>query len=233
VRILFLTILATLSVTPLAQASEDLSADERVQLVQPQVVISIEHVEGTGDVVQLHYRGGLYDEAAIKRAIDALAASTGSQPGTYQFMPGATADEVSKAIFIAKNVVDPSSGDIRLQPVVRAFMAGAQGSVESFSVRIVGMAPNAYSTLASYNSKTVALRAFYDAATPSIEYRILVLTDDPSKVQIPPRHIPDEMQNQPLEEPRSSPAPLLVGLIVLAGASAGALVYFFLLGKRS
>jgi hypothetical protein len=95
------------------------------------------------------------------------------------------------------------------------------------------MAPNPYTTLAAYNSKAVALRAFYDAATPSIEYRILVITDKPSEVDIPPRHIPDEMVTQGFDEPKKDKAPALLGLILLAGASAGALVYFFLLGKRS
>jgi hypothetical protein len=112
-------------------------------------------------------------------------------------------------------------------------MAGAKGSVDSFSVRIQGMKPNPYTTLAAYTSETVALKAFVDNATPGIEYRILVLSDDPSKVDIPPRHVPDEMVTQPFDEPKKDKTPMLLGLILLAGASAGALVYFLLLGKRS
>lgn len=225
--------LAALASALFAQAAEEVANDKQVQLVQPQVVIAVEHVPGTGDVVQLHYKGDTYDEPAIQAAVKALAEATGATPESYRFMPGATPEELTRVVFVTKNLLDPSGGDIRLQPIVRAFMKGAEGSVTSFSVRIMGMTPNAYSTLATYNSKTVALRAFFDAATPSIEYRILVMTDEPSKVEIPPRHIPDEVQNQTLEEPQESKTPLLVALIVLAGASAGALVYFFLLGKRS
>jgi hypothetical protein len=229
----FALALAVLASVLVARAAEDVGASDNVRLVEPKVVIAIEHVEGQGDVVQVHYTGGVYDEQSTKAAVDKLASLVGAKAEKYQYMPGATPEEVSKAFFVTQNIIDPSGGDVRLQPVVRAFMTGAKGKVDSFSVRIMGMTPSPYSTLAAYESKAVALKGFYDAATKSIEYRILVMADDPAEVDIPPRHVPDEMQTQPFEEPQPSRLPLLLGLIVLAGASAGALVYFALLGKRS
>ena len=214
-------------------ASEDVGTKDNVRLVEPQVVFSIEHVEGTGDLVQLHYLGDLYDEPAAKAAILGLTESLGAEATNYQFIPTGTPGQVNKVSFVTNGLMEPSTGDILLQPLVRSFMKGAKGTVESFSIRIVGMRPNAYSTLAAYNSKAVALRAFYDAKTPSIEYRILLLTKKTDEVVIPPRHIPDEMVTQGFEEPRDERTPLLLGLIVLAGVSAGALVYFAMLGKRS
>jgi hypothetical protein len=227
----FFLVLAIGAVALVGAAGED--PEDKVRTVEPQAVIAIEHVDGTGDVVQMHYKGGVYDEPSIKAAIADLAKQTGAQVANYQFMPGATAEDVSKVFFVTQNLVDVSSGDIRLQPVVRAFMKGAKGTVESFSVRIQGIKPNPYNTLASYQSDEVALKAFVDPASTSIEYRILVMTDDPAKVAIPPRHIPDEMVTQPFDEPKKDKTPMLLGLILLAGASAGALVYFVLLGKRS
>lgn len=226
-------VLAALAFSPMLGAAEDDHASDNVRLVEPQAVISIEHIEGTGDVVQMNYKGDVYDESAIKAAIADLATLTGAEIKNYQFMPAATADDVSKVFFVTQNLIDLSTGDIRLQPVVRAFMAGAKGKVESLSVRIMGMTPNPYTTLAAYTSKAVVLRAFFDAATTSIEYRILVVADDPNDVDIPPRHIPDDMVTQGFQEPKRDKTPMLLGLILLAGASAGALVYFALLGKRS
>lgn len=228
----FLLALAVAGAVGLAGAAGE-DPDDRVRTVEPQVVVAIEHVDGTGDVVQLHYKGGVYDEPSLKAAIDRLADLSGAAVTNYQFIPGATADELSKAFFVAQNLIDVPSGDIRLQPVVRAFMKGAKGKVESLSVRILGVEPNPYSTLASYKSDAVALKAFVDKANPGIEYRILVMADDPAQVDIPPRHIPDEMVSQTFDEPKKDKTPMLLGLIMLAGASAGALVYFLLLGKRS
>ncbi len=225
--------LAVLAFAPLVSAAEDSKDTGKARLVEPQAVIAIQHVDGTGDVVQMHYKGDVYDEPALKKAIGELASMTGAQVERYQYMPAATPDEVTRVFFVTQNLIDLSTGDIRLQPVVRAFMAGAKGKVGSLSIRILGMSPNPYTTLAAYKSKAVALRAFFDAATPSIEYRILVITDKAGEVDIPPRHIPDEMVTQGFEEPKKDRTPTLLLLILLSGASAGALVYFFLLGKRS
>ena len=112
-RALFLP-LAALASALFAQAAEEVANDKQVQLVQPQVVIAVEHVPGTGDVVQLHYKGGTYDEPAIQAAVKALAEATGATPESYQFMPGATPEELTRVVFVTKNLLDPSGGDIRL-----------------------------------------------------------------------------------------------------------------------
>ena len=222
---------AALMAAPLV-AAEDVGTKEKTRLVEPQVVFSIEHVEGMGDFVQMHYVGDFYDEPAVKEAVAGLAGATGAQISNYQFIPTGTPGEVNKVSFVTHGLIDVSTSDIRLQPLVRAFMQGANGTVESFSVRIVGIRPSAYTTLAAYSSRAVALRAFYDAATPSIEYRILLLTKVPEEVVIPPRHIPDEMVTQSFEAPGDDRTPLLLGLVALASLSAGALVYFAMLGRR-
>ena len=218
---------------PLVLATEDQGAPEKVRLVEPQVIIAVEHVQDSGDVVQMHFSGAVYDQPSVEAAVSELATTTGSQIKNFQYIPAPTPEDVTKVFFVTQNLIDASTGDIRLQPIVRAFMKGAKGKVESLSVRIIGMRPNPYTTLAGYTSDAVSLRGFFDAASQSIEYRILVLADSPSKVQIPPRHIPDETFTQGFESQKDDRTPLLLGLILLAGASAGALVYFALLGKRS
>lgn len=203
-----------------------------IRRVAPQVVFSIQHEPGTGDVVQLHYSGEVYDEQAVEAAAKALAESLGSTVGWFQFLPS-TEGGPSRAMFVTQNILDASSGDIRLQPLVRAFGRGkGKGQVKAFSVTILGQVPSAYSTLATYSSDTVVLKGFYNAAQPSIEYRILVLVDDPAGVEIPPRHIPSESA-ETTAGASNSEAPILFALVAVASVSAGALVYFSLLGKRS
>jgi hypothetical protein len=214
-------------------AAEELSPKERKKTVEPQAVLSIEHVPGTGDLVELLYLSGTYDEASLRACLATLETSLGAPLESFQLIAPVKEGEPTKAFFVAQGLIDPSLGDFRLQPLVRALMKGAAGkTVESFSIRIVGQEPSAYTTLASYSSKSVALRAFYDAPSKTIEYRILVLATDPEAVSIPPRHVPDPTVHE-YEEEGGSRASLILGLILTAGASAGALVYFALLGKRA
>ena len=214
-------------------AAQDVSGADGVRAVEPKVVVQVEHVQGKGDLVEISFQGDVYDEPTLKADLDQLAKSLNAAIEGYSYMAPQAPDQPTKVFFVTNNVIDPALGDYRLQPIVRSLMKGSAGkNVDSFSVRLLGQRPNAYTTLASYSSKTVALKAFYDAVAPSIEYRILVLTTDPSKVTIPPRHIPDEtVQN--FEDRPGDRTPLLLGLIIAAGLSAGALVYFALLGRRT
>ena len=214
-------------------AAEELSPKERKKTVEPQAVLTIEHVPGTGDLVEMLYQSGTYDEASLRACLSVLETSLGSPLERFQLIAPAAEGEPWKAFFVAKGLIEPSLGDFRLQPLVRALMKGADGKrIESFSIRIVGQEPNAYTTLASYSSKSVVLRAFYDAPSKTIEYRILALATDPAEVSIPPRHVPDTTVPD-FKEKGGSRASLILGLILTAGASAGALVYFALLGKRA
>jgi hypothetical protein len=213
-------------------ATEERPVKDGVRTVEPQVVINIEHVEGTGDLVQMNFEPGMYDDRALVADVARLNELTGSKTTDLERIQPSKEGEPVRARFTAANILDPAEGDIRLQPVIRSFMAGADGKrVDSFSIRILGQQPSPYTTLASYSSHAVALKAFFDAATPCIEYRILVLAKTPAEVDIPPRHIPDPVALT-RDEPKPPRGPLLLTLVLLAGASAGALVYFSLLGKR-
>jgi hypothetical protein len=216
-----------------AAASDEPVPADKVRTVEPQVVVLVEHVPETGDLVQVLFKGALYDGPTLKADVDALGKALNAPIENYQEFPAEGADQPTKVFFVTHNIIDPAMGDYRLQPVVRSLMRGAGGqSVESFSVQMLGQRPNAYTTLAKYTSKFVALKAFYDAATPSIEYRILVVTKNPELVEIPPRHIPDESVPDMADRGGDRTALLMV-LLLTAGASAGALVYFALLGRRA
>jgi hypothetical protein len=219
--------------TAFVGAADERTLGQRTKTVEPQVVLTIEHVPGTGDLVEMLYSSGTYDEASLNASLSALESSLGSPLASVETIPPATEKEPVKVFFVAQGLIDPSLGDFRLQPLVRALMKDQDGKrVESFSIRIVGQEPSAYTTLASYSSNAVVLRAFYHAPSKTIEYRILVLASDPDEVSIPPRHVPDTtVRGQ--EEEGGSRASLILGLILTAGASAGALVYFALLGKRA
>lgn len=223
-----LTLLLVLGSIAVAQRAQKLSGP---QTVDPELVMAIESVPGSPDLVQLTISDASYSEAVLSQQIAAMTASFGSEPIGLQIRSATEEGAQLVAIFSVPGLIDRSSGDVRLQPIVRAFLTGGESSIRAFSITFRGVTPAANTTLASYQSQTAALKAFYDPASQSLEFRILALTDDPEKLVIPTRFQPAAFQPVS-DEPKQSSIGLLVVLIVLAGGSAGALVYFALLGRQ-
>ena len=204
-----------------------------VGAVTPQVLMTIEPVPGMGELVEVSVLDGAYPQAVLRRQIAALGASLGADVGSLDLIVPSQEGEPLRAFFTVRNIVDPALGDIRLQPLVRSFLDGPSDlALRSFSIKFIGVVPGAYTTLGSYTSPGAALQAYYDPTAPSLEYRILVLADDPEQVDIPSRHVPEAVG-----QPATGRAPLMSGLLLalvaVAGGSAGALVYFALLGRRA
>ena len=201
------------------------------QLVVPELVMAIESVPGSADLVQLTVADASYSEAVLTMQIAAMAASFGSEPEGLEIL-SATAEGVPlRAVFSIPGLIDRSTGDMRLQPIVRAFMTGGASPIRAFSITFRGVTPAANTTLSSYKSQTADLQAFYDPASQTLEFRILALTDDPEKPVIPTRYQPAAFEPVS-DEPEQGKTGLLVVLIILTGGSAGALVYFALLGRH-
>ena len=203
-----------------------------VRTMVPQVMISIEPVPGMGELVQVSVLDGSYPQADLRRQIKALGDSLGVEVQSLDVIAPGRAGEPVRAFFIVGNIVDTEQGDIRLQPLVRSFLDGPPShALRRFSVKFIGVVPGAYTTLGSYSSPGATLQAYYDPAALSLEYRILVTADDPAEVDIPSRHDPAANVDAAGREPVKSG--LLLALIAVAGVSAGALVYFALLGRRA
>ena len=199
----------------------------------PQVLITIEPVPGMGELVQVSVLNGAYPPAVLRRHIASLGASLGSDVDSLDVIAPSQEGQPLRAFFTVRNIVDPALGDIRLQPLVRSFLDGPSDlALRSFSIKFIGVVPGANTTLGSYTSPGAALQAYYDPATLSLEYRIVVLTDDPEQVNIPPRHVPESIR-QPAAGRSTLMSGLLLAIVVVAGGSAGALVYLALLGKRA
>ena len=214
-------------------AADTLGGADSVLTMTPQVLMTIEPVPGMGELVQVSVLDGAYPPAVLRRQIAALGTSLGSDVANLDVIAPSQEGEPLRAFFTVRNIVDPTLGDIRLQPLVRSFLDGPSDlALRSFSIKFIGVVPGAYTTLASYTSPGAALQAYYDPAVLSLEYRILALADDPEQVDIPPRHVPDS-----IGQPATGRAPLMSGLLLalvaVASGSAGALVYFALLGRRA
>ena len=214
-------------------AADTLGGAARVLTMTPQVLITIEPVSGMGELVQVSVLDGTYPPEVLRRQIAALGVSLGSGVGSLDVIAPGKEGEPLRAFFTVQNIIDPALGDIRLQPLVRSFVDGPSDvALRAFSIKFIGVVPGTFTTLGSYTSPGAELRAYYDPVALSLEYRILVLADDPDLVEIPARHVP-EPAGQPAAGRTPLMSALLIALVAVAGGSAGALVYFALLGGRA
>ena len=62
----------------LSAAAEERLEREGARTVQPQVVFNIQHVEGSGDIVQLSFKSGVYDDPSLAKAVETLGKLTGA-----------------------------------------------------------------------------------------------------------------------------------------------------------
>lgn len=213
-------------------AADTLPVAARVRAMAPQILMTIEPVSGLGELVQISVLDSAYPSAVLRRQIAALGATLGADVDSLDIIAPSQDGEPLRAFFTVGNIVDHSLGEIRLQPLVRSFMDGPSDlALRSFSIKFIGVVPGAYTTLGSYTSPGAELQAYFDPSAVSLEYRILVLADDPERVDIPSRHVP-EPNGQPASGSSPFKSGLLLALVAVAGGSAGALVYFALLGRQ-
>jgi hypothetical protein len=154
----------------------------------------------------------------------------------YSFRPNDPAGTFVKATFATDGLADPNSGVYRLGPIARALAGGPAGhQIHGIAVIFENMAPGA-DTLQSWglaSGDPVAVEGKYEPGPIGLEYRILLRTQDPAKIDIPDR----PTVNQPV--PASKPAPAkdnpwgLYGLLVVSAIAIGALVYSLTLRRPS
>ncbi|MCH7905668.1 MAG: hypothetical protein IH944_14025 [Armatimonadetes bacterium] len=207
----------------MAQHVVRVEADD-VWEVSPEVIINIEHDSSMRDILQIYVVKPGYTPELLRSKIQWIASELGSPVDGLEVYPMGNGQPGVKAICTVNNVVDPTLGELRIQPLIRAFLTGSQGqTIKSFSIRFSGFVPT-NSTLQSYRSDAVVLEASFDPRSSILEYRVLVRTDDPAELTIPPRYFPNSYV-VPSGKSRSR-LPIVISLLVIAGLSAGALVYF-------
>jgi hypothetical protein len=136
------------------------------------------------------------------------------------------------ATFAIDGIVDTKSNTLKIEPMLKAF-AGVPPphTVQGFTIDFENISPST-ATLQRYSVPGVLqAEGRYTDQPPmkGLEYRIKLLTQDPAKVVMP-----DQFSPKPPSVPAKKPAEknnsvLLIGVFVIAGLAAGALVYFALL----
>lgn len=132
------------------------------------------------------------------------------------------------ASFATDHLIDRAMGVLRLEPIVKAFADPDSGRpVTGISIMFDGEAASE-KIVRTFSSPAVVVEGRVTQSPPGIEYRVRLLTQDPSLIQIP-ENAKEAAAISPKSRTKGPSAPVLIALGALAAIAAGALVYLALL----
>jgi hypothetical protein len=207
-------------------------------LVAPQVSIVVREHATSADMVEVTPLSKDYPPELLRSQCQALGASLGSPPRgldvRVESVDPAKGITFVKASFATDGIIDLAERRLNLQAVVRAFLGAPEPhTLSSFLISFAGEAPQGDRTLRDYSSDAVVVKASVNEAPAGIDYRIVALTQDPSKVTIPDHYTPaDRPDGRPASGVVTAPDPVVLGLVGVGGLAAGALVYFAFAGRK-
>jgi len=206
----------------------------------PDATISIKKHPLGPDMVDVTMKASGYPSKLLESQIRDLekfmkSAPRGVEVYDYVLNPSDPNSHYTRAKFVVDGAIDRTLGSVRLGPFVRA-LAGAPKpwTVNSIEFQFQGETPTDKMIQAFRSKSAVVEGRFEDSKDPrvaGIEFRVQLLTQDPSKIDIP------EPGDAPLPVP-AKPAPrpgrdwITIAVFLIAAGAVGALVYSLLLRAR-
>jgi len=226
----FVGLLATAQTTPRSLFS----------LVRPDATIIVRKHELGADLVQITMLDEKYPLEALKAQCEEMCSYLGQQPrglyvfafnlGSTQAQP--TSNMYVRATFAVDGLTEPSTGEFKLGPIVKAMVHNPPGhELGGLMIQFEGMNPGD-ATIRSLGTdrSPVAVEGRYSGPHVGLEYRVAIRTHNPSEVVIPDKLDQGAAQPTVLEVKSQPPFGALAGVLV-ASLFIGALVYFFVLRK--
>jgi hypothetical protein len=203
------------------------------QTLRIDALISVSRNSVGGDFVEATLlRPGLSLEAGNQFA-DRLCAALGGRPEGRLEMGGRVATITGappKVSFNTSGLVQPD-GTLRLNALAQALTGLPAPGIQGAAVLFQGVEPTT-NTISSFRTAAIEIEGYTNVPARTLEYRIKISTDDPEKISIPESRDRTVVRTEP--EPRTFRLdPAVLALLLVAGLSAGALVYFLLLRNRS
>jgi len=202
--------------------------------VAPDVIINVQEHRTTADLVTVTMRRAGYPPELLAEQITELGRLLGVAPrGTYidrYNLDQAGSLTAIKATFTIDGIIQRETQELNLEALVKAF-AGAPdpNTVRALLITFEGEKPGS-KTLKSLRKGPVRVVAYESEAPVGLEYRVLLLTQDPAEIVIP-KSVEQTVVQTPSKKPELRPNPLIIPLAVTAGVAGIALVYFALLKR--
>lgn len=224
-RLATLVALATLAVTGAGQ-----------NLQRPDVMVSAFRHPVGADMVKVRMLEPGYPLETLRAQVTEFGRRLGCAPrGLYvygELLGPQETLETATAVFAVDGFTVPSTGAVRLAPLLQAFVAvPAKSPLKGFLVSIDKFAPTSQ-TVRGWTSTGVEL-ARTDLGPDSVEFRVVVKSQKPEDIDVPdtaqaPRAT---VPTQPKGRPGLNPA--VWGVLAAGLVLGGALVYLGLSANRS
>lgn len=224
----------------LACAQSDQPYREATRLIKPQLTIVVKPGTLGADLVRATALDDDYPTDLLVEQLQRIGENAGSPTRGIQVAQNpATGNAFPSATCAVVGLVDARRGLFWLEPIVKAF-AGApeEHRIEGLHVTFEGVKPSEQA-LSQFANESVAVFGSFSflggsdgAGVPVLDYRIAIRNQDVKEITIPTST--DELKPSPEPSVPVARPPNwgLIGTLIAVGAlSAGALVYFLLLGS--
>lgn len=199
---------------------------------KPDVSITVKKHRMGADEFEVTLLDGRYDPNRLRSQIAKLGERIGVLPRGVMVQresldPTKPGLDFVKARFAVDGIIRPEDSSLRVDPIVKCFMDGQEPAVRSVQLVFVGVKPSA-KNVQRLQTDAIDAEGFYSSEPAGLEYRIVIKTDDPEAFTFPDNIGERKAERRPSSAP-SGISPVVLGLIALAGVSAGVLVYSLLL----
>ncbi|MDR3688618.1 MAG: hypothetical protein P4L46_04505 [Fimbriimonas sp.] len=208
--------------------------------VVPDATVHVYKEQNGADLVEITMRAEAYPADLLRTQIESLVRFLGSKPrgidvGSYAPDPAKPQMTFTKGFFAVDGVIDHVNGTLRINPLIQA-LAGAPKPWTITGVEIEFQGEHPTSAMPKrWSSRYVPGEGRFEGAKDQrltgVEYRITLLSQDPTKFDIP-----EPGQKQAPEATKTTQSPstdwVVIGVFVVAAGAVGALVYSLLLGGR-
>lgn len=206
----------------------------------PEANITISKHPMGADMVEITMTPLGYPPKLLRSQISALGKYLNSEPRglevyDYVLDPSNAKTHFTKAQFAVDGIIDRKLGSVRLNPFAKAF-AGAPDpwTVHGLDIQLKSEVPTA-KMIKVWRGQGVLLQGQFnptkDAILSAIEFRMLLKSQDPAKMDIPePGDAPVSKRTSSATTPPMDWA--TIGVFLVAALALGALVYSLLLRSR-
>lgn len=239
-RVLWTAFLLALALSTFGQTGEQQIAAV-LNSIRPDAIVTVKKHSSGADVVEVTMLDGKYPQKLLAEQITRIGLENGT--GIRGLQVYATAAENPKMRFVKASfatddlITEGREARLRLQPIVRAFAGGPEDHrIGALIVQFAGQKPTTR-TINTYRSDAVVMAGrILDAPFPGIEYRVALLSQDPTRIDIPDFHDAGAKKSEKKTEkpaPKSETPVLKFVLLGVAALAAGALVYFVVRSGRT
>jgi len=200
--------------------------------LRPGVTVVVKEHATSADLVEITVLDADYPPELLKEQARKIGDAVGSASRGVQVWSKPLDDTNArlsflKATFATDHLIDRAQGVLRLAPIIRAFAGVAEPyTITGISVMFDGEAPSSQ-IVRTFASEALVVEGRATSTPPGIEYRVLLLSQNPEALDVPERV--DSTPISPAARTNGSSRTVLIALCALAALAAGALVYLALM----